>query len=399
MYKCDKVLQVSVGLRVDPRTAALVCALHRRVLLNLCMWRTRAFKLPAMCTRCVSACSLGHISVCVRTDPTDGAGVQGPPTRGGCPHMQPCAHRGLHTPGPGAWRCRGDSRARRGSRDSVLDSCRSPPPRPLRPSRPRGAPGTCGRPGGTRVAVLEVPSGPLGAGCTRPLLGPLGWRVPGSRCLRACRRRMPRARGGTVHAPTPTPAGRGVPDWARFPGVSGGSGCATPGRCQALARAPARGTALCVGGHGCSTCPGFTVDLGCGCSSTCPWRSATACTRLCSCSGCQPSAGQGSGVTVSCRQHCGPGQGQVAAEGDDLWCRVIPRVLCQEPAVPRSASGTALGVSGTVQCPGCRAGGGTQYPRPGATAWAASVSQSKVQQLPPPRLPVPRPCSPDSLSQ
>lgn len=42
-------------------------------------------------------------------------------------------------------------------------------------------------------------------------------------------------------------------------------------------------------------------------------------------------------ATVSCRQHCEPGQGQVAAEGADQWCCVMPRVLCQEPAVPCSA--------------------------------------------------------------
>lgn len=66
------------------------------------MWKTWAFKTPAVCTGCVIACPLGHICVCVRTDPTDGAGVQGPPTRGGCPHMQPCARRRARAPGAAA---------------------------------------------------------------------------------------------------------------------------------------------------------------------------------------------------------------------------------------------------------------------------------------------------------
>lgn len=227
--------------------------------------------------------------------------------------MQPCARRRLRTPGPSSWRCRGDSRARRGSRDSVLDSCRSPPPpRPLRPSRPRGAPGTCGRPGGTRVAVLGVPlglgarvpclgggdGGSLGAGA----MGRAGGGCPGLG-VAPCTPRLPPQLGVGFRIGHVSRVSRAAP--AVPPPGSSARHCPElqPG-----------GAPLCVGGQGCSTCPGFTVDLGCGCSSTCPWRSATAGTRLCSCSGCQPSAGQGSGVTVSCRQHCGPGQVQVAAE-------------------------------------------------------------------------------------
>lgn len=352
---------------------------------------------PWVCAlMCVGSFSLGHIRVCARSDPTDGPGAQGPPTRGGCPHTEPCARLGLRTPGPGSWRCRDESRARRGSRDSVLDSCRSPSPGRSGHRghvEPSGAAAGPGRDRGCR-GWGGVPVGLLGAvlGVRVPSLGSGDRRSPGKRCLGACRRRrMPRARGGTVHAPAPAPVGRGVPDRTRLPSVSGGSGCASPGqRCQAMPRPQARGAPLCVGSQGCSTCPGFAVDLGCGCSSTCPWRSATAGTELRSCSGCQPSAGQGSGVP---QDHAGGtvdlGRGQVAAEGGDQWCHAMPSVLCQEPAVPCSASGVAPGVSGTVQCPGRCAGGATQCPRCGATARAASVSHSKVQQLPPPRSPFP----------
>lgn len=182
--------------------------------------------------------------------------------------------------------------------------------------------------------------------------------------------------------PTASPAGCGVPNRARFPGVSGSGASSSPGGCSlrgglGLLHLPwvCRGSGLWLQLHlplALSQRWHRALQL--------LWRSAQCWARVWR-------------ATVSCRQHCEPGQGQVAAEGDDQWCRAMPRVLCQEPAVPCSASG-ALGVSGPVQCPGA-----TQCPRCGATAQAASVSQSKVQQLPPPHPLVPRPCSPDSLSQ
>lgn len=97
--------------------------------------------------------------------------------------MQPSARRGLPTPGPGAWRCRDDSRARRGSRDSVLDSCRSPPP---------GRSGHCGH-----VEPAGPVAGPAGRewgcwgspwGCSEPCWGyvSLPWAVGTAGSLGTC---------------------------------------------------------------------------------------------------------------------------------------------------------------------------------------------------------------------
>lgn len=255
----------------------------------------------------------------------------------------------------------------------MLDSCRSPPP------------GRSGHRGHVEPAgAAAAGAGPRGDARSLVLCPR---RVPGNRCLRACRMRMPQAWGGTRlpprlgvgfrtrHVSRVSQAAPAVP-----PPGSGAS--SSPGGCSlrgglGLLHLPwvCRGSGLWLQLHlplALSQRWHRALQL--------LWRSAQCWARVWR-------------ATVSCRQHCEPGQGQVAAEGDDQWCRAMPRVLCQEPAVPCSASG-ALGVSGPVQCPGA-----TQCPRCGATAQAASVSQSKVQQLPPPHPLVPRPCSPDSLSQ
>lgn len=92
MYKRDRaVLQVSVGPSMDPRSAGLVCALHR-ILPNLCMGMTWGFETHV----CLRLCSRAHLCVC--SHPSHGrGGCAGPPSTRGLPsHAAVCASRAPH---------------------------------------------------------------------------------------------------------------------------------------------------------------------------------------------------------------------------------------------------------------------------------------------------------------
>lgn len=281
MGKCH---QVGVGLGVDACAAALVCILHGGVprRLGLRTLRTWAGESTRACvhTRVLvlacapeHVCARGHVrapAACPRSLPDVSArvharagagGVLGHAHAhvGGCPHMQPCTLHlpgGLCTPGPCASALPGnDSRARRGSRDSVLDSCLSPPPgRPaiaatwsLRdPSR--------GRRGGTRP----------GAGCPG---SPSGCRERGwGRRAPAGERGVPARPRGTFRCAGGGSPGRSGwrrarpdsrPSWAlgsgsgTFPGgVSGGASCAQPWlnpKCHPRAAVPGAVLSSCPG--------------------------------------------------------------------------------------------------------------------------------------------------------
>lgn len=359
MYKCGKVLQVSVGLSVDPRTAALVCALHRRVLPNLCMWRTRALKTPSLCTRYVSALyPRAHLCVCSHRSHGRG-GCAGPPLHAGV--ALTCSR--VRVAGS-ARRARAPGAVTHGLAEEAVTQCWIPAaPQPPLPGRSghRGhvePAGPAAGPAGHGWRCWGVPAGLLRAGCTCLLLGQWARRVPGSRCMQE-----EDAPGSGWHRARPGSR----PTWAWGSGLGTFPGCLGRLRlCHPRAAMPGAALSSSLGGCSLRGGPellhlpwvyhrsGLWLQLHLPLALSHCWHRALQLLWL---------SAQGWarvwGATVPCRQHCGPGQGQVAAEGGDQWCHVMPRVLCQEAAVPCGASGTALGVSGTVPCPGGCAGGGT----------------------------------------
>lgn len=260
MGKCHRD---GVGLGVHACAAALVCVLHGGVLLPFGFAHVEdAGRREHACVRahaCVGAClcsrarlhtrprvcpcrlpAVAHRRQRVRARAGRGGGcVLGHAHAhvGGCPHMQPCALHlpgGLCTPGPCASALPGnDSRARRGSGDSVLDSCLSPPPR---------------RPAIAATWSLRDPSrGRHGA--TRPSAGCRGspsdcWERGRGRRAPAGERGVPAWPRGTFRCAGGGSPGRSGwrrarpdsrPSWAlgsgssTFPGgVSGGASCAQP---------------------------------------------------------------------------------------------------------------------------------------------------------------------------
>lgn len=214
-------------------------------------------------------------SVCACTRRPGWAGVLGRAHTHvrGCPHMQPCTlrlpGRTLHA-GPCVSALLGnDSRAHRGSGDSVLDSCLSPPP----PAGPAIAATwslqdlSCSQPGRTQPGA-GAPRRAAGssAGGTCPFSGLL-WAVgtAGSLGGHGDPGAFGHAGGGTLrHSGWHHARCDSHPSWAlgsgsgMFPGVfrvvpavrsPGRTRCAAPGqRCQVLPRVPAwEGSPLCRG--------------------------------------------------------------------------------------------------------------------------------------------------------